>query len=201
MRVVPIDLFPVCRHCLQQPDLVHERRTPTRWNWRGYVVLVHGPGRPVAAGLTVPLPIVLTMFLNRAYLGSGRINPASRVQIQPISQRETEMPMFITYASYSHSGAKGLIEKPEDRSGAVKTLIEKAGGKLIALYFTTGSNDVVLVSEIADGSDAVAVGMAVAASGALSKVETVRAWTSSEFKGIAEKAAKVAAGYTPPGKR
>jgi hypothetical protein len=42
--------------------------------------------------------------------------------------------------------------------------------------------------------------MAVAASGALSKIETVRAWTSSEFKAIAEKAAKVAGAYTPPGK-
>jgi uncharacterized protein with GYD domain len=93
-----------------------------------------------------------------------------------------------------------LIDKPADRSGAIKALIEKAGGKMIALYFTTGSNDVVLVSEVADGSDAVAVGMAVAASGALSKIETVRAWTSSEFKAIAEKAAKVAGAYTPPGK-
>ena len=116
------------------------------------------------------------------------------------SKRETEMPMFITYASYSQSGAKGLIDKPADRSGAIKGLIEKAGGKLIALYFTTGSNDVVLISEVADGSDAVAVGMAVAASGSLSKIETVRAWTPSEFKSIAEKAAKVAGTYTPPGK-
>jgi uncharacterized protein with GYD domain len=98
------------------------------------------------------------------------------------------------------SGTKGLIDKPADRSGVIKALIEKAGGKLIALYFTTGSNDVVLISEVADGSDAVAVGMAVAASGALSKIETVRAWTSSEFKAIAEKAAKVAGAYTPPGK-
>jgi len=42
--------------------------------------------------------------------------------------------------------------------------------------------------------------MAAAASGSLSKIETVRAWTSSEFKGIAEKAAKVAGAYTPPGR-
>ena len=110
------------------------------------------------------------------------------------------MPMFITYASYSPSGAKGLLDKPADRSGAIKALIEKAGGKLIALYFTTGSNDVVLVSEAADGSDAVALGMVVAASGSFSKIETVRAWTSSDFKGIAEKAAKIAGAYTPPGK-
>jgi len=110
------------------------------------------------------------------------------------------MPLFITYASYSHSGVKGLLDKPADRSGPVKALIEKAGGKLVALYNTTGSNDVVLVSELADGSDAVAIGMAVAATGALSKIETVRAWTPSEFKGIAEKAARVGSAYTPPGR-
>jgi len=113
--------------------------------------------------------------------------------------REESMPLFITYASYSHSGVKGLVNKPSDRSTAVKALIEKAGGRLVALYNTTGSNDVVLVSELADGSDAVAMGMAVAASGALSKIETVRAWTPGEFKGIAEKAAQMAGAYTPPG--
>jgi uncharacterized protein with GYD domain len=110
------------------------------------------------------------------------------------------MPLFITYASYSHSGVKGLVNKPEDRSGAVKTVVEKAGGKIVALYNTTGSNDVVLVSEFAEGSDAVAMGMAVAASGALSRIETVRAWTPGEFKGIAEKAARAVGAYTPPGK-
>ena len=57
-----------------------------------------------------------------------------------------------------------------------------------------------LVSEFADGSDAVTFGMAATASGAVSKIETVRAFTPSEFKGIAQKAAKVAGVYTPPGK-
>jgi uncharacterized protein with GYD domain len=114
--------------------------------------------------------------------------------------REEKMPLFITYASYSHSGVKGLVNKPEDRSEAVKALIEKAGGKLVALYNTTGSNDVVLVSEFAEGSDAVAMGMAVAASGALSRIETVRAWTPGEFKGVVEKAARVVGAYAPPGK-
>jgi uncharacterized protein with GYD domain len=127
-------------------------------------------------------------------------NSASRMHAQnAFKTGRRSMPLFITYASYSHSGVKGLVNKPSDRSGAVKALIEKAGGKLVALYNTTGSNDVVLVSELADGSDAVAMGMAVAAAGALSKVETVCAWTPSEFKGIAEKAARVASAYTPPG--
>jgi uncharacterized protein with GYD domain len=110
------------------------------------------------------------------------------------------MPLFITYASYSHSGVRGIVDKPSDRSSVIKALVEKAGGKFIAMYFTTGSNDVVLITEVADGSDAVATGMAVAATGSISKLETVRAWTPSEFKGIAEKAAKMAGAYTPPGK-
>ena len=97
------------------------------------------------------------------------------------------------------NGVKGLVNKPQDRSGAVKTLIEKAGGKLVALYNTTGVHDVVLISELDDGSDAVAVGMAVAATGAISRIETVRAWTPGEFKGVAEKAARFASAYSPPG--
>jgi uncharacterized protein with GYD domain len=109
------------------------------------------------------------------------------------------MPTFITYASYSNAGIKGIVDKPIDRSEAIRPVIEKLGGKLVAAYMTTGTNDVVLVTELPDGSDAVAVGMAASASGAVSKIETVRAWTPGEFKGIAEKAAQVAKVYTPPG--
>jgi uncharacterized protein with GYD domain len=42
------------------------------------------------------------------------------------------MPLFITYASYSPSGAKGLVDKPSDRSAVIKALVEKAGAKYIA---------------------------------------------------------------------
>ena len=110
------------------------------------------------------------------------------------------MPLFITYASYSHTGIKGMVDKPADRSETIKPLVEKAGGKFVALYMTTGSHDVVLIYEAPDGTDAVAMGMAAAASGSLARIETVRAWTAGEFKGIAEKAAKLAGAYTPPGR-
>ena len=110
------------------------------------------------------------------------------------------MPLFITYASYSNTGIKGIIDKPIDRTEAIRTLAEKAGGKLIAAYMTTGPHDVVVITEQADGSDAVDVGMAAAASGAVAKIETVRAWTLGEFKGIAEKASGLAEVYVPPGR-
>ncbi len=109
------------------------------------------------------------------------------------------MPLFITYASYSQSGVQGLLSKPEDRAGPIQSLLENVGGKVVALYMVTGSNDVVLVTEAPDGTDAVALGMAVSASGSISRAETVRAWTSAEFVAIAKKAAGLTGAYSPPG--
>jgi uncharacterized protein with GYD domain len=110
------------------------------------------------------------------------------------------MPLFISYVSYSNSGIKGLVDKPADRTAVIGALVEKAGGKLQGAFMTTGSHDALLVTELPDGADAVAIGMAAAASGAIAKIETVRAWKMSEFKTIAEKAAKIASTYVPPGK-
>ena len=109
------------------------------------------------------------------------------------------MPLFITYASYSQAGVKGMVDNPSDRAEAVGGMLAKAGAKLVAMYMTTGTNDVVLVSEADDGTDAVALGMAVASTGSLSNIETVRAWTSAEFVDIAKKAGGLVGTYTPPG--
>ena len=46
------------------------------------------------------------------------------------------MPLFITYVSYSHSGVKGLVDKPTDRSGAVKAAIEKQQAASLQHYIT-----------------------------------------------------------------
>ena len=110
------------------------------------------------------------------------------------------MPMFISYVSYTQDAVKGMISKPSDRTPGIKGLVEAIGGKLVAAYMTTGANDAVIISEAPDGSDVVAVELAIIASGAIAKVETVRAWTMSEFKEIMEKGSRVAAGFRPPGR-
>lgn len=109
------------------------------------------------------------------------------------------MAHFITYASYSPEGIRGLLKKPEDRGKALAPLLAKVGAKVVAVYMTTGSNDIVMISEAPDGSDVAALSMAVSASGALSRAETVRAWTSAEFVAITEKAAGLTGAYAPPG--
>jgi len=110
------------------------------------------------------------------------------------------MPLFITYVSYSNAGIKGLVDRPTDRSEVNSSMVEKAGGKLLSAYMTTGAHDEMIVTEMPDGADVVAIGMAAAASGAVAKVETVRAWKMGDFKSVAEKASKIASSYVPPGK-
>lgn len=109
------------------------------------------------------------------------------------------MAHFITYASYSQSGVQGLMAKPEDRAKALAPLMAKVGAKIEAVYMTTGSNDIVLISTADDGADVAAVSMAVSASGSLSRIETVRAWTSAEFVDVAKRAGELTGAYTPPG--
>ena len=107
--------------------------------------------------------------------------------------------MFISYVSYTQEAVKGMVSKPSDRTPGIRGLVEAVGGKLVAAYMTTGANDLVVVSEVPDGSDVAAVELAIIASGAVAKVETVRAWSLPEFKEIMEKGARVAAGFKPPG--
>jgi uncharacterized protein with GYD domain len=83
----------------------------------------------------------------------------------------------------------------------VRKLIEEAGGKVISFYMTTGETDFLLISEADEAEDVIGALMAVSAAGTISNVSTVRAWTAAEFKGVAERGAKVASAYRPPGKR
>jgi uncharacterized protein with GYD domain len=111
------------------------------------------------------------------------------------------MIRLVTRGRFTHEYAKGLLAAPEDREPAVRKVVEAAGGKVVNFYFTTGETDFLLVSEANDAESLIAALLAATASGAISDVTTGRAWTGAEFKGIADKAAKAASTYRPPGKK
>jgi uncharacterized protein with GYD domain len=111
------------------------------------------------------------------------------------------MIRLVTRGRFTQDYAKGLIAAPEDREPAVRKLVEGAGGKLVNFYFTTGDADFLLITETNEAESAIAALLATAAAGTVSHVTTSRAWTGAEFKAVADKAAKVASLYTPPGKK
>jgi uncharacterized protein with GYD domain len=111
------------------------------------------------------------------------------------------MVTLVTRGRVTHEYLKGFISAPEDREPAVRKLIEKAGGKVLSFYFTTGESDFLLISEAEEPEAIIAALMAASATGAVSHVSNVRAWTGAKFKSIAEKASKVASAYRLPGKK
>jgi uncharacterized protein with GYD domain len=109
------------------------------------------------------------------------------------------MATFIVQGRFSTDAIKGLVAKPEDRGEAVEKLTAACGGRLKDYYLTTGENDFLIIVEADDGEAAVVAGMVVAASGAVSHVTTTRAWTTAEFKKMAERAGEVIGAYKAPG--
>jgi uncharacterized protein with GYD domain len=111
------------------------------------------------------------------------------------------MIRLVTRGRFTHEYAKAILAAPEDREPAVRKLIEGAGGKVISFYFTTGETDFLLISEANEAEAVIAALMATSAAGMISHVTTARAWTGAEFKAIADRAAKAAKAYRPPGKK
>jgi uncharacterized protein with GYD domain len=84
------------------------------------------------------------------------------------------VPKFLVQATYTADGAKGVLKSgAAARRKAVEELLASVGGKLEAFYFTFGHDDAVLVIDLPDNEAALAIGMAVAASGAVRSRTTV----------------------------
>ncbi|MDW4548334.1 GYD domain-containing protein [Defluviimonas sp. D31] len=108
------------------------------------------------------------------------------------------MPTFILTGNYESSAIRGMIASPSDREAAARALIEAAGGKLLHFYLTSGDRDFMVISEAPSMQDLLPSLMAVGASGQISHMRTVQAFTAAEFKAAQEKAKAIAAAYKPP---
>ena len=82
------------------------------------------------------------------------------------------MAHYMIGASYSKEGISNLVKNPQDRSEAVRSLIESVGGRMEAFYFALGEDDVVVIAEVPDNVTMAALSMAVSASGSLSSFKT-----------------------------
>ena len=107
------------------------------------------------------------------------------------------MAHYMIGASYSKEGISNLVKNPQDRSEAVRSLIESVGGRMEAFYFALGEDDVVVIAEVPDTVTMAALSMAVSASGSLSSFKTTPLLTVDEGVQAMRKAGTV--GYRPPG--
>ena len=105
------------------------------------------------------------------------------------------MPLYLWEASYTAEGTKGLMKDGgTKRREFVKQMVEKLGGRLHAFYFAFGDADVVGIAEFPDQTSAMALSLAVNASGVVHFRSTTLV-TPEEV----DAAAKKQVGYRPPG--
>jgi uncharacterized protein with GYD domain len=105
------------------------------------------------------------------------------------------MPKIMWSGSYTQQGTKGVVsEGGSKRREAVEKMLASVGGKLECLYFALGPDDVMLIADVPDNVSAAAIGLAVAASGAVNGRITVLL-TPVEI----DQAAKKSPAYRAPG--
>jgi uncharacterized protein with GYD domain len=109
------------------------------------------------------------------------------------------MALYLTCAQYTQDGYKGMIAQPENREAMARALFEAAGIKLLHIWYSPSTSEIVTVGE----GDAVAgatAGMVVMASGAFSNVHSIELISTQQQFDAMKAGAAVAAKFRPPGK-
>ena len=105
------------------------------------------------------------------------------------------MPKYLFQASYTVDGLKGLLQEGGTRRREnLEGLINGLGGKMEALYYAYGQDDVIVIAELPDSATTTAIALTIGASGAVNLKTTVLI-TPEEV----DEAVTKTISYRPPG--
>ena len=105
------------------------------------------------------------------------------------------MPKYLTHASYTVEGLKGLLKDGgTKRREAVEQLAKSLGGTVEAFYYAFGDDDLFVIFNLPDNISATIGSMVVTASGA-TKAKITVLLTPEEI----DQATKKSVDYFPPG--
>jgi uncharacterized protein with GYD domain len=110
------------------------------------------------------------------------------------------MAIFITQGRYTSEAIKGMAANPENREKAVADLMEKAGGKLRALYFTFGEYDFLSISEAPSEEVMASALIAAAASDGVSNLKTSLAMTAEQAMKAFKSGGELSKSFKPAGR-
>lgn len=106
------------------------------------------------------------------------------------------MPFYLVQASYTPQSVAAMVKSPQDRSAAIRPIVERMDGKLHGMWFAFGECDVVAIVEVPDNTTAAALSLAIGSTGSMSAFRTTPLMTMAEATEAMKKAG--AAGYQPP---
>jgi uncharacterized protein with GYD domain len=110
------------------------------------------------------------------------------------------MSIYIVSGNFSTDGIRGMLANPSDREAAVRPLVEASGGKILSYLITLGETDFMMQVESDKIDDMLAAMIVAGASGGITNLKTVQAFTSGEFMAAQRKAKSLTSKYTAPNK-
>ena len=75
------------------------------------------------------------------------------------------MRQYMIQIKYNQTSATGLVTRPQDRKPQAAEIMQRLGGRLVDFYFTFGQWDAVILVELQDDVQALAVALADVAGG------------------------------------
>ena len=101
------------------------------------------------------------------------------------------MSHYLVQARYSTDGCAALLKNPQDRTEAVRAMIEKLGGTYVQSYFTEDLGQLVGLVELPDDRAMACLSAAVRASHAIAEIGVTKLITSSDAVELFQQAAGV----------
>jgi uncharacterized protein with GYD domain len=95
------------------------------------------------------------------------------------------MPTYVSLVKWSEQGIQN-VKSTVSRTEQVRGRVEKAGGKLLGVWWTQGAYDLVGVFEMPDDESFSALALTVAMSGNV-RTESMRAYNAEEMQRIIQK--------------
>lgn len=106
------------------------------------------------------------------------------------------MALYMYQGAYTPESWAAQIADPQNRVDAVgRAAAESVGGKLVGAWLSFGEYDIVLILDVPDNVSMAAIGLAVAAAGAIKSARTTVLMTGEEGVTAMKKASSV--NYAP----
>jgi len=104
------------------------------------------------------------------------------------------MALYMTQFAYTAEAWAALAKNPADRSGALQSLFEGVGGRLIGLYYCLGEFDGVVLAEAPDTGSVTAALIAAVGAGHIKAIQTTSLLSPDEMIQALQKSASLSLG-------
>jgi len=108
------------------------------------------------------------------------------------------MRRYMIQATTTPQGAAALLQKPEDRTEAIRPIFEAVGGSLEHYYLSLAENAIIMIANVPDEVSLGALMVAFFARAPWASFRAMPIMTASESVEVFKRAANIA--YRPPGR-